>query len=78
MIGGGVTLAGFMTRGSGGTPRTTTWTNMTEQTDRTVESEVSMSSAMNKSAATSSVTITATASGALDFGALVAATFKPL
>ena len=75
--GGGFAIAAFTADSSAGT-RTTTWTNLTENTDRETANDdsISFSSASLRYASSqSALLITATASGALSRGAFVCASF---
>ena len=74
----GAAIGGVLMEGDG-TARTASWVGLTEDTDATIESDDSYSTA-NKSfaMAQSSLTVTVTASGTIDQGALVTASFKPL
>lgn len=74
-IAGGAAIGLFAT--SSGTLRTTAWTNMTEQTDRELESQKAASSAMATASSTGAVTVTATANGAIDAAALAIVSFQP-
>jgi len=68
---------GVFSHNSAGLPRSTTWTNLTEQTDRTVEGSFSMSSAANVTTTTQTLTITATAFLGITNAVLVLASFQP-
>lgn len=75
LIAGGAAIGVFLTEGIA--VRTTLWTNLTEQTDRTVEGVVALSTAANLTTTTQTLTVTATASGTLIGAALVLASFRP-
>lgn len=73
---GGVIIGGVVHRGTV-TARTTSWTNVTEDVDETVEGDTTQSSGNVKSGgAQSGLAITATASGALDSAALVLVSYQ--
>ena len=77
--GGGVAIAAWTTDSSAGT-RTTTWTNITEQTDREIDGGDSVgfsSGFLRYVGSQASLAVTATASGALSRGAFVVASFGP-
>lgn len=71
MHGGGIGYAGIM----GSALRTWTWTNMTERFDEVVEGNNSHTGADTVS--TGSITVTATASGAMAAGGLVLGSWGP-
>jgi hypothetical protein len=78
LIANGAAIGVFI---NGGTTavRTTTWTNITEQTDRSLtEFNLSASTAANTTATTQTLTISATASGTIDRFALALASFQPV
>jgi hypothetical protein len=76
LVANGAAIGVFHT--NGGATRTTTWTNLTEQTDRVVEAPYATSTAANATTETQALTITATASGSLDQAALALASFRPV
>ena len=75
LIGNGAAI-GVFSNTSAGIARTTAWTNLTEQTDRAVESSFAMSSAANVTPTTQALTITATAFLGITNAALVLASFQ--
>lgn len=75
---GGVAIAFVNLAGSGGTPRTVTWANLSENFDATIEGSISYSgSSAAFVAQQTGLAITATASGGLDRGAIIAASWGP-
>lgn len=71
LIAGGAAIGVFGSHDS----VTTTWTNLTEQTDRAVEGGVAASSANNLTLSTQTLTVTATTSAAATTGALALVSF---
>lgn len=77
LVAGGAAIGILTTIASSGSV-TAVWGNMTEQSDRQIETLACASSAMRADTATQTLLITATASASIQSGALALASFGPL